>query len=201
MAESSFHYKSDLMGGTLLVRESRIIAGLLLKKINDEKWKQAIEVDNVLQRKTISTAKRFGNAVKSRLELLEPEFWKALRDGDEQVATQVAFCGALERNLLLVEFIEIVVKDAYITHMEKLETYHWSDFVYERGNRDGALLDWKESTINRMGRTVFSMLAEVGYLNNTRNKKLQNVLIRPEVKALLKNNAKQRLLACVDIKS
>ena len=41
-----FNYDNDLVGGALMVRESRIIADLLLQQAKPEKWNQAIHVEN-----------------------------------------------------------------------------------------------------------------------------------------------------------
>jgi hypothetical protein len=195
-----FSYNSDLNGGSLMVRESRVIADLLLKKITDEEWEQQIQTNNVLQKRSSATAYRYGRAIRSRLELLEPEFWKALRDGDDELATQVAFVSALNRNLLLVEFMEQVVRDAYAAHAEKLEPYQWLDFLEDCGNKDHKIYDWKESTKKKMGGVVFRMLKEVGYLENIRIKNLQNFLIRPELKNMLENTFRQRILACMELR-
>ncbi len=123
-----FHYDSDLIGGSLMVRESRLIADLLLREATPEQWHQAIQIDNILQKRTPASAQRNATAIRKRLERLEPDFWKALRDGDDELATQVAFCGALERNLLLLEFMETVMRDAYISQAQYLDSYIWSDF-------------------------------------------------------------------------
>lgn len=83
-----FHYDSDLIGGSLQVRESRIIADLLLTQANEESWKQAILTDNILQKRSPATATRASRALRSRLERVEPAFWQAIRDGDDELATQ-----------------------------------------------------------------------------------------------------------------
>jgi BrxA len=194
-----FSYDSDLIGGSLQVRESRIVSELMLENASDEQWHQAVIVDNRLQKRAPATAKRIAQSIRKRLERMEPEFWRALRDGDEDLATQVAFCAALERNLLLVEFMERVVRDAYVTHAEKLELYQWGDFLDDSAHRDSAIYDWTASSKKKMGQVVFRMLAEVGYLKDTRSLQLQNIIIRPEVKAMLTDNYKQRLLDCMNI--
>ncbi len=66
-----FHYDSDLIGGSLQVRESRIIADLLLTQANEESWKQAILTDNILQKRSPATATRASRALRSRLERVE----------------------------------------------------------------------------------------------------------------------------------
>ncbi|MCK9247120.1 MAG: DUF1819 family protein [Anaerolineaceae bacterium] len=194
-----FHYDSDMAGGSLMVRESRIVAGLLMDGVTPEQWDDAIRVDNVLQKRTPASAKRNAQAIRKRLERLEPEFWRALRDGDDELATQVAFCGALERNLLLVEFMETVLRDAYMSRAEHLDAFLWLDFLEDRSHRDPAICDWTESTRKKMGQVAFRMLAEVGYLKSTRRLELQHVVLRPEVKTMLEEHYKQRIKKCMEV--
>ena len=194
-----FHYDSDLIGGSLMVRESRIIADLLLQQATAEQWQQAIQLENVLQKRTAASAQRNATAIRKRLERLEPDFWKALRDGDDELATQVAFCGALERNLLLVEFMETVLRDAYTSQAEQLDSYVWLDFLEERSQRDPDIVDWKESSKKKMGQVVFRMLAEVGYLKSTRKLELQRVIIRAELRMLLEEHYKQRIKRSMEV--
>ena len=183
-----------------MVRESRVIADLLLKSATADEWQQVIQVENVLQKRSPATAKRNAQAIRKRLELMEPEFWRAIRDGDDELATQVTFVAALERNLLLVEFMEQVIKDLYATHADKVELYQWLDFLDDCGNKDKKIFDWQESTKKKMGQVIFRMLIEVGFMDNNKSKRLQTVVVRPEVKDMLENAFKQRLLACMDMR-
>ena len=196
-----FKYDSDLTGGSLMVRESRIIAGLLLNKATPEDWNQAIRVENQLQKRSPASAIRNAQAIRKRLERVAPEFWRALRDGDEELATQVAFYAALERNLLLVEFMERAVSEAYKTHTEKLELYQWMDFLDDCTHRDPAIHDWTESSKKKMGQVAFRMLAEMGYIKSTRSMQLQHVPIRPEVRVMLEDNYRQRIKNCMEVSS
>lgn len=188
-----------MAGGSLMVRESRIVAGLLMDGVTPEQWDEAIRVENVLQKRSPASAKRNATAIRKRLERLEPDFWRALRDGDDELATQVAFCGALERNLLLVEFMETFLLDAYKSRAEKLDAFVWADFLEDRSQRDSAICDWKESSRKKMGQVAFRMLAEVGYLKSTRKLELQHVLVRPELKVMLDEHYKQRIRKCMDV--
>ena len=194
-----FHYDSDLIGGSLMVRESRLIADLLLREATAEQWKHAIQVDNILQKRTTASAQRNATAIRKRLERLEPDFWKALRDGDDELATQVAFCGALERNLLLVEFMGTVMRDAYLSQAQHLDSYLWADFLDERSQRDPDICEWKESSKKKMGQVVFRMLAEAGYLKSTRQLELQRVIVRAELRSLLEENYKQRIKKSMEV--
>ncbi|WP_217632569.1 DUF1819 family protein [Marinobacter sp. AC-23] len=155
-----FRYNSDLIGGSLLVRESRIIAELLLDNASEAEWKQAVILDNRLQKRSPATALRQARALRQRLELLDQPFWRALRDGDDELATQVAFVATLERNLLLVEFVETVVRDAFLLQAESIARYSWLDFLEERTDRDSSITGWAESTKKEMGLVVFRSCAK-----------------------------------------
>ena len=195
----SFHYDSDLIGGSLQVRESRIVADLLLQDASPEQWHEVIQQQNRLQKRAPASAKRVAQAIRKRLERLDAPFWRAIRDGDDELATQVVFCSALERNLLLVEFIETVLKDAFVTRAGVLESYHWNEFLDERSHRDSTITTWTESSRKKMAQVVYRMLAEVGLLKSTRNMKLQNLMIRSEVRVLLDDSYRYRIKACLEV--
>lgn len=195
--KSVFRYDSDLIGGSLMVRESRIVADLLLNKADDIAWKEAIMDENRLQKTRPASAKRIAQAIRKRLDRLPQSFWQLLRDGDDQLATQVAFCTALARNLLLVEFIETVVSDALTIQSETLESYQWEEFLVERAYRDPKINDWAISSREKMRQVVFRMLCEVGVIADNQRHKLQPVLFRPELIRLLEYYELKRILNCL----
>jgi hypothetical protein len=197
----TFSYDSDLIGGSLQVRECRVIADLLLQQASPEQWAEGIQQHNRLQKRSPASAKRVAQALRKRLERLDQPFWRALRDGDDELATQVAFCAALERNLLLVEFIETVLRDAYLTKAEHLEPWHWHDFLEERSHRDPAIETWTESSRKKMAQVIYRMLAEVKLLKSTRSMQLQSLLVRPEVRTLLDESYRHRIKACLEVSS
>ncbi len=182
-----------------MVRESRIIAGLLIAQATSEQWQQAIQIENQLQKRSPATAKRNAQAIRKRLERLDEAYWKMLQEGDDELATQVSLVAALERNLLLMEFMETVLFDAYATKSEKLHTYQWDEFLHDREARDNTIARWAESTKKKMGQVVFRILAEAEYLTSTRSLNIQPVIIRSELRNLMKDKRQNRILACMEI--
>jgi len=55
------YYKANLTNGSLKLAESRIIAALLLDNVDEAAWRRAIIEDNVLQKRSPSTAKTFAD--------------------------------------------------------------------------------------------------------------------------------------------
>ena len=201
LVTASFSYNSDLIGGNLMVRESRIIASLLLAKTDDAGWNHAILDENCLQKNRPATAKRMAQAIRKRLEPLPLEFWMALRDGDDQLATQVSFFAAVHRNLLLLEFLETTVADAFATRAEGLARYQWDEFLTDRSHRDPAVGEWSTSSKQKMGQVVYRMLIDVGVLaeksSSGHNRSLQPLMLRPELDGLLETHYYGRYLACL----
>jgi hypothetical protein len=195
--DGAFAYKSDLLGGSLQVREARRIAGLLLEGADRTVWQQAIEVDNVLQKPTVASALRVARALRQRLERLEPPFWRALRDGDDELATQVAFCAALARDLLLLEFLETTVTDALAGRQAVLPGYSWAEFLEEHARRDPATQLWTQASRRKMGQIAIRILVEVGLLDNTVDLHLQSLFLRPELRQLLQDSGQHRVLSCL----
>ena len=182
---NTFSYNSDLIGGSLMVRESRIVAELLLADASPEDWQHAIVDENRLQKRSQATALRNARTVRIRLEQLHRDYWQALIRADDELATQITFCALLAQSLLLVEFIETVVNDALLTRNLKLEPYQWQEFLDERSQRDPRISEWTESSRKKMGQVVFRSMEQVGLIDNTRSRTLQRVLLRTELSGLL----------------
>ena len=51
-------YNGEIVAGSLLLEESRKIARLLLEKVDSDGWRQAIVLDNILQKRSPSAAIR-----------------------------------------------------------------------------------------------------------------------------------------------
>ncbi len=74
-------YNGEIVAGSLLIRESRKIARLLLKNADSEAWHQAIVVENILQKRSPVAAKRQARLIKNRLSLMNPELWEIVDKG------------------------------------------------------------------------------------------------------------------------
>jgi bacteriophage exclusion system BrxA-like protein len=61
-------YKADITAGALKLPESRLIADLLLRRINAEAWRDAIIKKNVLRAHNPATAQRLARLIRARLE-------------------------------------------------------------------------------------------------------------------------------------
>jgi len=68
---------------------------------------------NLLQARTAETAMRFARLIRGRLETMEADLWKLVRDGTGEVATHAVLASAIKHSPLLCDFLDLVVRDHY----------------------------------------------------------------------------------------
>lgn len=99
-------YSANLTKATLKVPESRIVADLLLKNLQSTEWKQRIQVDNVLQKRSPSAALTIAAYLALRLRPAGPELWRLIRDGSQEVATHAVLAAAITQSALIGHFLD-----------------------------------------------------------------------------------------------
>ena len=174
-------YLGDINGGSLMPRESQIIADLLLRDLTKEEWDDKLIEENVLQRNTPNTAKRVAAMLCTRLKPLNREFWQALSEADKNTATQLSLLSTLINSPILADFMHSVLVDAYRLYEEKLTNRHWDEFIDARYVTLPDLDQFSTGTLDRIRKNIMRVLSEADYLESVRSKKLQGVFILPDV--------------------
>ncbi len=192
-------YKADITAGALKVAESRIIADLLLRNLDEKQWKKVILTDNILQTHNPATATRLTRLIRGRLETMDEKLWRLVRDGNSVIATQAIFAAALKQSRLLGDFLDLVVREQLRVFMPVLSNKLWEAYLLECRGRDPEMPEWNSSTKNRLRSSVFQILAQVGYIDNTRTLKLQSVFIAPQVLHYLQEHQEDYVLRCIQI--
>jgi hypothetical protein len=192
-------YRADITAGSLKLAESRVVADLLLQGTKERSWKDAVISQNVLQARNPATASRMGRLIRQRLELMSADLWRLVRDGSAVVATQAVLAAAVKHSALLGDFLDLVVRDQYRVFAKALDDRHWDDFWDDCRGRDPDMPQWSESTRLRLRSSVFQILAQAGYINNTKAKQLQTVHLAPEVLQYLEGHDEQYVLRCIQV--
>ncbi|WP_152104116.1 DUF1819 family protein [Bradyrhizobium ottawaense] len=190
-------YRADITAGSLKVTESRRIADLLINQVDAAGWSDAIVKRNILQAKSPATARRLAQLIRSRLETLGPDIWRLIRDGQGPVAIHATFAAAVKQSPLLGDFLALVVADQYRRFGKVLTNKMFSDYLDGCRERDPLMPEWTEETRLRVRSSVFQMLAQAGYIENTRNLKLQSVHVADQVVRCLKANREDYVLRCL----
>ncbi len=192
-------YKADITAGSLKVAESRIVAGLLLRGVDSDGWRKAVFKDNVLQARNPATARRLSRLIRGRLETMRPDLWRLLRDGTASVATHAALAAAVKHSRLFGDFLDLVVREQYRLYGVSLSNSHWDEYLEDCRGRDPDMPVWTESTKGRLRSSVFQILSQAGYIENTRSRKLQAVHISSEVLRYLEEHNEDYVLRCIQV--
>jgi hypothetical protein len=192
-------YSADITAGSLKLPESRIIAGLLLREVSRDEWRSAIEEENVLQASSIATSRRLARLLRQRLEPMGPHVWRLVRDGGSTTATHACLAAAVKRSRLLGDFLDLVLREQYRKFAKTLSARTWDDFIADCASRNPDVADWSPATIARLRSSVFQILAQAGYVDSTRTRRLQAVHISSEVTRYLRDHDERYVLRCIEV--
>ena len=192
-------YKATITSSTLRVRESRIVAELLLEGVDDAEWHDAVIQRNVLQTGSAETARRVGGLLRARMMGLGERLWAMVRDGNHELATQAVFAGAVKNSRLLGDFMDLTIREQRALFARKLEPRMWHEYIEGCRGRDPDMPHWSDATIAKLKSTVFSMLAEAGYLQDTRSLILQNVFVHGRLATYLSDADESYVLRCMEV--
>jgi hypothetical protein len=92
-----------------------------------------------------------------------------------------------------------VICFGFRAHSPSLSHRLWQDYLEDCGNRDPEMTDYSESTRDRLRSTVFQVLSQAGYIENTRNLRLQTVQVDPQVLAYLRKHDEEYVLRCIQV--
>jgi hypothetical protein len=192
-------YQANITAGSLKLLESRIIADLLLQRLDEKEWQLAIQKNNVLRTRNPATARRLTTLIRRRLELMGPGLWRLVRDGSGPIATQAVFAAAVKHSPLLGDFLRLVVSEQHRLFSKALTKKLWDHYLQGCRGRDPHMPLWHESTRHRLRSSVFQMLAQAGYIESTRSLQLQRVHIAENVLDYLKTNHEDYVLSCLQV--
>jgi hypothetical protein len=122
-----------------------------------------------------------------------------VRDGSGTVATQACLAAAVKHSALLGDFLDLVVREQYTRYARVLSNTVWDDYLVDCRGRDPEMPQWREATMARLRSSVFQILAQVGYIDNTRTLKLQPVYIASPVLDYLTECHEHYVLRCIQV--
>ena len=109
------------------------------------------------------------------------------------------FAAAVKHSRLLGDFLDLVVREQYRVFGETLPTTLWEPFIEDCRSRDPDMPTWSESTVARLRSSVYQILAQAGYIDSTRTKRLQAVHIAKEVVSYLQDHDDAYVLRCIQV--
>ncbi|MFD1132370.1 DUF1819 family protein [Psychrobacter sanguinis] len=178
-------YVGDLIGGSLLIAETRIIAETLLKQLPEDEWRALVIDQNILQKKSVKTSSRYVRVIRTRIEGLGKDFMSALVTSTERAYIQLLLVAVMINSPIVEDFMRLSLAEAKRTYKPNLPSTAWQDFYETQSLKYPDLNNYSESTIKKLGTNVIKILVLSGYLSDARKREIYPVYLMPEVKEWL----------------
>lgn len=196
---SSTDYLGDIIGGSLMVAESREICKLWLEHADAARWEYAIEQQNVLNKPSVATAKRNARTIHCRLNHMGADFWSLIVYGDEVLAAQTVLAGTIQDAPILGDFLSLVIAEAKCSHKPALTMDDWYEFFDRCCQRYPDLSALSDASRYKIGQVIYKVLADAYYLESTRKRTVQSVFVRDELREKLVATNQLELLHCLEV--
>ena len=131
----------------------------------------------MLQARSPETARRLARLIRKRLQTMKVDLWKLVRDGTGEVATHAILAAAVKHSPLLGDFLDLVVREQYRIFKTTLAIRLGMNTWMIAGDAIPICPSGMNPQEKRLRSSVFQILAQAGFLENTRNRKLQTVRI------------------------
>lgn len=178
-------YVGDLIGGSLLIAETRIIAESLLKQLPEDEWRNLVIDQNILQKKSVKTSSRYVRVIRTRIEGLGQDFMSALVTSTDRAYIQLLLVAVMINSPIVEDFMRLSLAEAKRTYKPNLPSTAWQDFYETQSLKYPDLNNYSESTIKKLGTNVIKILVLSGYLSDARKREIYPVYLMPEVKEWL----------------
>lgn len=194
-------YNTEMAAGSLLVNESRKVAELILQGATEADWRRFIHIDNVLQKRSPSSARRQTRLLRNRLEHVPHDLLQLVVSGSNEAVVQALLAAAIKHSRLLGEFMDRVMREHLRNFEPCLSTSDWGKFLAECEQRGPEIGLWAESTKKKLGQVTLRVLTEAKYLDNPRNMRITPVSLLPEVRRCLEQHGETYPLHCMTLNS
>lgn len=178
-------YLGDLIGGSLLIAETRIIAESLLQQLPEDEWRALVIDQNILQKRSVKTSSRYVRVIRTRIEGLGQDFISALVNSTDRAYIQLLLVAVMINSPIVEDFMRLSLSEAKRTYKPNLPSTAWQDFYETQSLKYPDLNNYSESTIKKLGTNVIKMLVLSGYLSDAKKREIYPVYLMPEVREWL----------------
>jgi hypothetical protein len=174
---NSIKYNMSFIGGGLLRQESVNVAELYLDLKDWDLVKDKVLSENLLQSRTISSAKRFCQEIISRLSILDEDELEMLIESTAQEQGYILWMAICRRYTFVAEFATEVLRERYISLKTDLSKEDFESFMNRKAEWHPEVDKLTPSTKNRVRQIIFRTLREADLL--TKGNDINAAMISP----------------------
>lgn len=182
--DNSFPYKSSLTREAFLFYEMRTTANLMDKGLSEEAIINEIVTNNLYQYPTERSVERMAKFCARRLKSLDNKnLVKAIATETSEVSRQICLYAMMRDSRLVWEFMITVIGEKYRCLDSSFSKGDVTGFLMRLQEQSDVVASWGESTTNKVRQVLTKTLVEVGYLETTQSKTLNQIMLSPVLEA------------------
>ncbi len=171
-------YKASITREQFLFYEMRTTAKLLAEGIDDDKAVNRIASENLFQYPTEREIKRMAKVCCKRLRgMNDMDLVAAIATKPQDVSRQICLYAMMKEHRLISDFMLTVIAEKYRTQNMAFSKIDVNSFFSRLQEQDDAVASWSDQTIHRLGFVIVKLLVDNEYLDSTKSKQLNPVLI------------------------
>ena len=194
----NYHYKANYLRAGLLINETKMITQLLSQGNSMAKITQQVEQDNLLNTKSLVTAKTYLSLIRSRLELISPELWKLMADNDRELSTQAIFVAAIKYSPLVGDFLRLALRQRVKEFYTDCPYNVWDAYIEQCYIRDAEMAVFSQSSYNKLRNQTYNILIDGGFISDIQQKIIRQPFFNPALLQLLNTHNERYILSCLD---
>lgn len=176
---SSPRYILSFTGARLQGAESVVLAELFLKCGDWNQVRRQAEGGNILQVRTLSSAKRVARELVFRLQELSTRELELLVSGSQEDQHHLLWVAVCRRYRLVAEFAIEVVRERFLSLGAPLELADFDAFYFRKADWHEELDELKPVTQKKLRQVLFGMMRDAGLING--QGAINPVMLSPEV--------------------
>lgn len=161
-------YSAGAVKYSLWFGEFRAVVLLLRKGTSWETIQAMSEEENYFGNSSPARAKTVLNAIRRRIEAVDPSFPQLFAEVDLPTQRLLAFAAVMAADRMLFELMYERFRDFLLTGKETMEQADIIQFFEEKAVQNDTVAKWTPATLARLAMTYWGMLADAGLTGRSR---------------------------------
>lgn len=179
-------YIMSFTAGALLHQQSVNLAELYFAVDNWDTLRDKVMSENILQARTMSSAKRLCSEIISRLQTLNTAELNFLMGGSYQDQSYLLWLAVCRRYKFIGDFAVEVLHERYITLKNDLGYKDFDSFFNQKSEWHSELEKLTPTTVGKLRQVLFKMLREADLL--TANNMVNSAILSPKLLDVIESN-------------
>lgn len=192
---SSSTYNGSLTREQFLFSEMRVTAKLMSDDMSDEEIVNAISAGNLFQFPTERMIKNIAKVCVRRLRNVNSdELVYAIANFSVEIGKQIALYAMMRDSKLLNDFMVTVIGEKYRTKDMSFGDIDLNTFFIRLQEQDEKVASWSDATIKKIKQVIKRILVENYYIDSTKAKALNPILIETALENTIRLNNDNAML-------